>query len=178
MFSRLFNHFILRRMAQERARTITTVIGIALGIAVVLAIQLTNASSVRGFEAALTSVAGRTSVEILGTGGIDETRLPDLGWLREFGAMSPVIEGEMAIVTGGGGQSSQASTTETLRAEGRRVPRSEAVKVLGRGHPPGSHPARLRASAPGARVHSPEVQSPRVQSPGVHSTKVRSTKAR
>ena len=115
MQSRLFRHFILRRMAQERARTITTVVGIALGIAVVLAIQLTNSSSVRGFEAALSSVAGRTSVEILGTGGIDETRLRDLGWLREFGAMSPVIEGEMAIVTG---------------AESR-ARRSEAVKVLG-----------------------------------------------
>jgi putative ABC transport system permease protein len=115
MQSRLFRHFILRRMAEERARTITTVIGIALGIAVVLAIQLTNASSVRGFEAALTSVAGRTSVEILGSGGIDETRLTDLGWLRGFGAMSPVIEGEMAIVTG----------------SENRARRTEAVKVLG-----------------------------------------------
>ncbi len=65
---RLFRQFILRRMAQERARTLTTIVGIALGIAVVIAIQLTNASSVRGFETALDTVAGRTSVEIAGTG--------------------------------------------------------------------------------------------------------------
>jgi putative ABC transport system permease protein len=115
MLYRLFSQFILRRMAQERARTITTVVGIALGIAVVIAIQLTNASSVRGFETALNTVAGRTSVEILGTGGIDETTLPNLGWLREFGAMSPVIEGEMAIVTG---PENRARRTETVKVLG------------------------------------------------------------
>ncbi|MCC7031576.1 MAG: ABC transporter permease [Acidobacteria bacterium] len=132
MQSRLFEQFILRRMAQERARTLTTVVGIALGIAVVLAIQLTNASSVRGFETALASVAGRTSIEIVGTGGIDEMRLPDLGWLRAFGTMSPVIEGEMAIV--GGGQAAPgpgAPTPSTRAGAGFRAPRTEAVKVLG-----------------------------------------------
>ena len=34
---RLFSQFILRRMAQERTRTLTTIIGVALGIAVVIA---------------------------------------------------------------------------------------------------------------------------------------------
>src|SRR5918994_7125592 len=106
MFVRLFRQFILRRMAQERARTATTIVGIALGIAVVIAIQLTNGSSVRGFETALNTVAGRASLEISGAAGVDETLLRDLGWLREFGAISPVIEGEMAIAgepaTGGG----------------------------------------------------------------------------
>jgi hypothetical protein len=48
----LFRQFIVRRLALEPARTITTVAGIAVGIAVVVAIQLTNASSVRGFETA------------------------------------------------------------------------------------------------------------------------------
>ena len=52
----------------------------------VIAIQLTNASSVRGFETALDTVSGRASVEITAPGGVDETLLPALGWLREFGA--------------------------------------------------------------------------------------------
>jgi len=99
MPSRLFRHFILRPLLRERARSATTVVGIALGVAVVIAIQLTNQSSVRGFETALATVAGRTSIEIIGPGGADETRLPALGWLREFGALSPVIEGEMALVS-------------------------------------------------------------------------------
>ncbi len=118
MSLRLFRQFILRRMAHERTRTLTTVAGIALGIGVVIAIQLTNASSVRGFETALDTVSGRASIEILGTGGIDETLLPSLGWLREFGPVSPVIEGDMAIVTG--------ETPARYRPR-----RSEAVKVLG-----------------------------------------------
>jgi putative ABC transport system permease protein len=117
---RLFERFVLRHLWQEKARTLTTIAGVALGIAVVVAIQLTNVSSVRGFETALDTVAGRTSVEVVAAGaGVDELRLPDLGWLREFGAMSPVIEGDMALIT------AEASPESAGR------PRTEAVRVLG-----------------------------------------------
>src|SRR5688572_23220774 len=116
---RLFHQFIMRPLAGEKIRTMTTIIGVALGIAVVIAIQLTNASSVRGFETALETVAGKTAVEIIGAGtGIDESRLPELSWLREFGVMSPVIEGTAAIVTG-----------DVKALNSRR--QLEAVKVLG-----------------------------------------------
>ena len=115
---RLFRQFILRRLALEPARTLTTVAGIAVGIAVVIAIQLTNASSVRGFETALDTVSGKASIEITATAGVDETLLPDLGWLREFGAVSPVIEGDMALLLPG-------------EPRDQRPPRTEAVKVLG-----------------------------------------------
>jgi putative ABC transport system permease protein len=111
----LFRQFILRHLLRERARTLTTIVGVALGVGVVVAIQLTNVSSVRGFETALETVAGKATVEIVGNGGIDETVLPSLLWLRESGASSPVIEGEMAIV----------SDTP------RRVRRTEALRVLG-----------------------------------------------
>lgn len=115
---RLFHQFIVRPLAGDTIRTSTTIAGVALGIAVVIAIQLTNASSVRGFETALETVAGRTAVEIIGAGtGVDELRLPELYWLREFGVISPVIEGSAALVTG------------DLDFVSRR--RLEAVKVLG-----------------------------------------------
>lgn len=118
MRQRLFRQFIVRRLFQDPARTLTTVAGIAVGIAVVIGIQLTNASSVRGFETALDTVSGKASIEITSPGGIDETHLPSLGWLREFGPASPVIEGEMAIVV-------------PNAAPGLRPRRAEAVKVLG-----------------------------------------------
>ena len=57
---RLFHQFIIRPLLADKVRTATTVAGVALGIAVVVAIQLTNASSVRGFERALEAVAGKT----------------------------------------------------------------------------------------------------------------------
>ena len=91
---RLFKEFILRRLVHERLRSSTTVLGIALGVAVVIAIQLANDSSVRGFEEAIETVSGKTSLEILGPGlGIEEGRLVELAWLKEFGQVSPIIEG-------------------------------------------------------------------------------------
>ncbi len=114
---RLFTQFILRPLVGDKIRTATTVLGVALGIAVVVAIQLTNASSVRGFETALETVAGKTAVEIAGTGGVDEDVLPSLGWLREYGVVSPVIEGNAALVVG--------DLSELSRRD------LEAVRVLG-----------------------------------------------
>ena len=115
---RLFHQFIVRPLAGEKIRTATTIVGVALGIAVVIAIQLTNASSVRGFATALETVAGKTAIEIIGTGtGIDETRLPELAWLRQLGVISPVIEGSAALVVDGVGFASRRQL--------------EAVKVLG-----------------------------------------------
>jgi putative ABC transport system permease protein len=108
----LFSWFILRRLRLDAARTALTVTGVALGVAVVLAIRLANASAIGGFSAALDVVAGKTSLEVIGVGtGVDETRLAALGWLREWGEVSPVIESDaLAMVEGG---------------------RAEAVRVLG-----------------------------------------------
>jgi putative ABC transport system permease protein len=119
---RLFRTFILRRLAMERLRTVTTIIGIALGVAVVIAIQLANASSVRGFETALDTMSGRTSVEIVGrVAGIDETVWPAVGWLRTFGTVSPVVEGDMAAVLADG-------RTEAMRVLGVDILRDTPIR--------------------------------------------------
>ncbi len=108
----IFRAFVLRRLAVERVRTALTVAGIALGVAVVLAIRLANVSALGGFAAALDAVAGRTSLEVIGTGlGVDEARLASLGWLRQWGEVSPVVEGDAIAMLG--------------------EDRSEAVRVLG-----------------------------------------------
>lgn len=94
-FRRLFRQFILRHLAKEKLRSAATVLGIALGIAVVIAIQMTNASSLRGFEKAIETVSGKTSLEIVGIGtGFDELQLKQLAWLREYGQVSAIIEGD------------------------------------------------------------------------------------
>src|SRR6476619_1753801 len=83
---RLFRWFILRRVVHEPLRSGLTALGIALGVAVVVAIQLTNASSLAGFETALNTVSGRTSLEIVSAAGaVDELELPQLEWLRTYG---------------------------------------------------------------------------------------------
>jgi putative ABC transport system permease protein len=117
----LFHTFIVRRLALERLRTATTIVGVALGVAVVIAIQLTNASSVRGFETALDTMSGRTSVEVVGSGaGVDETLLPALGWLREFGIVSPVVEGDMAAILGERREAMRVLGIDILRDTGIR----------------------------------------------------------
>jgi len=108
----LFKSFILRRLAKEPIRTSLSIAGIALGIAVVLAIQIANHSALEGFRAALDTMAGKTSLEIVGAGvGVDERALASLAWLREWGDVSPVIEGDAMAP----------------RASGR----ADAVRVLG-----------------------------------------------
>jgi len=109
---RLFSWFILRRLIREPLRSATTAIGIALGVAVIVAIQLTNASSLAGFQTALDTVSGQTSLEVVGAGlGVNEARLQELGWLREYGDVAPVIEGDVAWRQTG-------RPTETLRVLG------------------------------------------------------------
>ena len=108
----LFTWFVVRRLREESFRTALTIGGVALGVAVVLAIQLANHSALGGFRAAMDAVAGRTSLEIVGSGvGVSEAQLAALGWLREWGDVSPVIEGDALALFGGD--------------------RGEAVRVLG-----------------------------------------------
>ena len=98
----LFRWFILRPLRADLARTGVTVAGIAVGIAVVIAIRLANTSSVLGFETALNAMSGRTSLEITGAaGGVAEERLAELGWLREYGLASPVVEGDVLLAPPG-----------------------------------------------------------------------------
>ena len=94
----LFRWFIVRQFRRERLRSSVTVVGVAIGIAVVVAIRLANESSLRGFTVALDAVSGRVSLEVTTPGlGVDETRLADLSWLREYGRVSPVIDGDAAV---------------------------------------------------------------------------------
>ena len=138
MRRRLFRQFIVRRLVGDASRTPTTVAGIALGIAVVIAIQLTNASSVRGFETALDTVSGHASVEIAAPGGVDETLLPSLGWLREFGEVSPVIEGEMALVTDAMSRRVAAAPHRSRQGAGRGHPARSARSATTRSPPRGT----------------------------------------
>ena len=111
---RLFRWFIVRHIRRERFRGAVTVAGVAIGIAVVVAIRLANESSVRGFETALEAVSGQVSLEITSPGvGVAEERLAGLSWLRTFGRVSPIIDGDVLIRP-----SADAADTELVRVLG------------------------------------------------------------
>jgi putative ABC transport system permease protein len=144
---RLFRQFILRQLLRERLRSVVTVLGIALGIAVIVAIRMTNASSVSGFATAIETVSGKTSLEVVGAGtntGFDETKLVGLGWLRRYGDASPVVEGDaVARTPDGAAESIRVLGVDILRdrslrdyslmrfsADGRQPTASEFLTLL------------------------------------------------
>jgi len=64
---------VLRPIVREKTRTLLTVAGIAVGVAVVVAIQLANQSALRAFRESVDAVAGRANYQIV----------PEAGALRE-----------------------------------------------------------------------------------------------
>ncbi len=93
-YFKLFKQFILRALARDPVRSAITVLGISLGVGVMIAIRLANATSLESFRTATETIAGETSIQITGAAGrFDELALKDLGWLRAYGRISPVITG-------------------------------------------------------------------------------------
>ncbi|PYP90228.1 MAG: hypothetical protein DMF61_00535 [Blastocatellia bacterium AA13] len=93
-YFKLFRRFILRALARSPVRSGITLVGIALGVAVMISIRLANASSLDSFKAATGILAGEASLRITGTAGrFDELKLRELDWLNQYGRVSPVVEG-------------------------------------------------------------------------------------
>lgn len=100
---RTFRLLILRDLLAQRVRTTTTIAGIALGIGVLLAIQLAASAAQRGFEHGVENLAGRAALEITQAPmGIDERRLPELAWLQDVGQVTPIVEGTAVFTDANG----------------------------------------------------------------------------
>jgi putative ABC transport system permease protein len=126
-YLRLFSQFIVRALAREKLRSTITVFGVSLGVGVAIAIRLANAGALDSFRAATESVAGETAIQITGTAGrFDERLLADLGWLRGYGQVSPVITGYAMIdlADGNGG----AARGPLLQVLGVDVLRDRALR--------------------------------------------------
>lgn len=139
-FLTLFHRFVVRALAREKLRAGLTALGISLGVAVMVAIRLANLSALDSFKAATEAVAGETSIQVTGAAGrFDERKLGDLEWLRDYGQLSPVIEGyALAFAAGQAGEvtsqesGKQASPSEDkLKSEIRNPKSEEFLHVLG-----------------------------------------------
>lgn len=117
-------------MAQSPLRSAITALGISLGVAVMIAIRLANASALASFRAATESIAGETSIQITGTAGrFDELLIRDLGWLSQYGQASPVITGYALIETGARPIASKVETFDNAGKETK--PAGEYIQILG-----------------------------------------------
>jgi putative ABC transport system permease protein len=94
---RLFRRLILRPLARDPLRTALTVLSVALGVAVIVAIDLSGDAATGSFRSSMETLAGKTDLEILANGGIDERRMADLARLPVNAKFSPVMLGQAVL---------------------------------------------------------------------------------
>lgn len=116
----LWRSFIWRKLWREPFRAAATLVGIALGISVIVAIELAKTSSVDGFRESIEQMSGRAALEISAPGGLPEAQLSGLRWLREFGLPCPVVEGDAAVAG--------EETAERLHVLGVDILRDQEVR--------------------------------------------------
>jgi putative ABC transport system permease protein len=86
---------VLRPILREPMRTVLTILGIAVGVAVVVAIALSNQSALRAFSESVDAVAGRANYQIVSDAIMSEDVLRALQpfWPRGV-RFAPVIDAE------------------------------------------------------------------------------------
>ena len=93
-FKDLFFALIVRPVLRDPFRMIITILGVAIGVAVFLSIQLANRQTLRSFEESVNLVLGRADAIVHAEGmAFDEKFFQELSRVRELVKSYPVIEG-------------------------------------------------------------------------------------
>ena len=98
---RLFVRMILRPLMREPIRAALTIFAVALGVGVVVAIDLAGQAAAGSFHSSLESLGGKSDLEIRTPGGLDERLLGKLVQLPYAFHFAPRIE-SFAFVNGRG----------------------------------------------------------------------------
>jgi len=88
----LFRTLILRPLRRDLLRTVLTIISVALGVGVVIAIDLAGDAATGSFRSSLETLVGKTDLEIVANGGVDERWMAALTALPVNARFAPVIE--------------------------------------------------------------------------------------
>src|SRR6202521_4101978 len=88
----LFYRLIVRPLFREPVRTSLTVLAIALGVAVVLAIDLAGTAAAGSFRSSMETLAGENDLEIVTAGGVPESVMGTLAALPYALRITPRIE--------------------------------------------------------------------------------------
>ena len=79
-------------------RTLLTLTGVALGIAVVVAVHLANDRAIGSFNDSLRILNGRPDLQIAANGlDLDENLVGELSWVWDVGVMTAIIEGRIHL---------------------------------------------------------------------------------
>ena len=88
----LIRRFVIRPLRADPMRTGMTMLAIALGVAVVVAIDLAGDAAVGSFQSSVTSLLGKVDFEITANGGIDENVMAKLTALPVNANFAATIE--------------------------------------------------------------------------------------
>ncbi|MCU0226383.1 MAG: ABC transporter permease [Bryobacterales bacterium] len=89
---KLFHRVILRPMLAQPSRGLLTFVAVALGVAVVIAIDLAGFAAAGSFRSSMESLAGKASLELAGSTGIPEDTLGKLATLPIPVRFEPRVE--------------------------------------------------------------------------------------
>jgi putative ABC transport system permease protein len=93
----LFYRLLLRPLLQEPVRAMLTVLAVALGVAVVLAIDLAGAAATGSFHASMETLGGDNDLEVVASGGVPETVVGTIATLPYSIRISARIEDSAVI---------------------------------------------------------------------------------
>lgn len=94
-FAELFWRLVVRSSWRHPLLAALEILSIALGVAVFLAIQISNRGALAGFRAAADLTTGRADLEI--RGDLPETLLPEAARMAGVRAATPLVEGLVTI---------------------------------------------------------------------------------
>jgi len=94
---KLFWRMMIKPLAGEPVRTALTVLAVALGVAVVLAMELASNAATGSFHSSLETLSGEQNFEVTATGGVSEDLAGKLAALPDDWRVTPRMEGFAVI---------------------------------------------------------------------------------
>jgi putative ABC transport system permease protein len=94
----LFYRLMVRPLFREPVRTSLTILAIALGVAVVLAIDLAGGAAAGSFRSSMETLAGENDLEVRASGGVPESAVGTLATLPYALRVSPRLD-DYAVIT-------------------------------------------------------------------------------
>lgn len=98
-YALLFHRLVVRPLRAEPVRTLLTVLAVALGVGVVLAIEMAGEAAAGSFRSSMETLAGDADYEVTATGGIAPETLTALALLPHPVKLRPRIE-DYAVLNG------------------------------------------------------------------------------
>jgi putative ABC transport system permease protein len=112
----IFRALVGGHLLSNGLRTLTTIAAIALGVAIVLAIDLANATALGSFAHSVDLVSTRVNLQVAGVDrGFDERLLPRVRTLSGVDDAQPVVEGDVLAGAGTDAESLHVSGVDTLQ---------------------------------------------------------------